>query len=125
MVQDYAYTPKSNSEIDIKICEKKNEIERIRCEILELERAKSVDNTNYINRCFEMMDYTYIYVTHFGIDREMYGLRFNFFECEVEIVCSIFKPVDIKLELTLKDVKNKIKDHIDVDRLMHILLVEN
>lgn len=121
-MEHYSYIPKSNNELDVEICNKQNEIQRLREEIKQLELEKSKQNTDYVGRIFEMKGLEYIYVT--GVDNEgiMYGVSFEDFEGSTEIWgCVVFKPEEIEREIDVKEMKYIFRDKMRWDKIKNVL----
>lgn len=108
-MQSYTYTPKSDSKYDIELCNKKNEIQRLSEEIKSLELQKSKEDKNYIGRVFEDKNGDFLYVTHNGLNNELYCTCFEFFELEIDIRAGIIFNEDmIKEEITMSQLRYKI-----------------
>ena len=121
-MNDYSYIPSSNTEIDIEICNKRNEIEKLREQVRQLELQKSKQNTDYVGRIFQMKGMEYIYVTSIDKDGSMYGLQLEDFEHSVDIYrCVLFKPEDIEKEVTNKEIQCVFRNSLRWDKLKEIL----
>lgn len=121
-MQEFSYTKSSNSEIDIEICNKKNEIEKLREEVKQLELQKSKQNTDYVGRIFEMKGLEYIYVA--GVDKEgvIYGISLEDFEYSTEIHgCAVFNPEEVEKEIDVKEMKYIFREKLRWDKLKEIL----
>lgn len=122
-MQNYTYRPESDSEYDIEICNKKNEIEKLREEIKRLELKKSKLDKDYIGRAFKDKYDGYLYVTHTGFDGKLYCLYFDFFENEVDIKSGIvFDETKIKEEISMFQLRNEI---CEVSKFIYICDVKN
>lgn len=118
----FEYIPESKNELDVKICEKKNEIQRIKKEIEELELQKSKQNDNYVGRVFEMNGLEYIYVTSIDRDGKMYGIELQDFEYSVEIYrCVVFELDDVQREVSFDEVRNIFRESLRWDKLKELL----
>lgn len=122
-MQDYAYSPTSNGDIDVKIAENKNKIQKLSEEIKELELAKSKSNKQYVGRCFAMDDGEYILVT--GLDWDggkPYGISFEFFEYSSEISTSvIFNESKVEKEITIDELRYLLNKNSKIDKIVDVL----
>lgn len=123
-MQKYTFSPKSENEIDIKICNKKNEIQRLQEEIklLELERTKL--GNEYIGKAFELNDSDeYVYVTGYtSFDNSLYGIILRDFIGSVEIYNdAIVELREITKEIPLEKFRRILKNRLNWDVLKEII----
>lgn len=122
-MQKYTFSPESENEIDIKICNKKNEIQRLQEEIKLLELEKTKLNNEYIGRVFEMKDYGYVYVTGYSkLENVPFGIRFEDFEYSIEIHGgSEFDIENVEREISVKEFRSVFKHKLKWDKLKEIM----
>lgn len=122
-MQDYVYSPISNSDIDMKIAENKNKIQKLSEEIKQLELEKSKSDKKFVGRCFEMVDGEYILVTGLGWDDgEPYGISFEFFEYSSEIYkCVTFNEDKVEKEITIDELRYLLNENSRLDKIIDIL----
>ena len=123
-MQKYTFSPKSENEIDIKICNKKNEIQRLQEEIklLELERTKL--GNEYIGKAFELNDSDeYVYVTGYtSFDNTLYGIILRDFIGSVEIYNdAIVELREITKEIPLEKFRRILKNRLNWNVLKEII----
>ena len=123
-MQKYTFSPKSENEIDIKICNKKNEIQRLQEEIklLELERTKL--GNEYIGKAFELNDSgEYVYVTGYtSFDNALYGIILRDFIDSVEIYNdAIVELREITKEIPLENFRRILKNRLNWNVLKKII----
>ena len=123
-MQKYTFSPKSENEIDIKICNKKNEIQRLQEEIklLELERTKL--GNEYIGKAFELNDSDeYVYVTGYtSFDNALYGIILRDFIGSVEIYNdAIVELREITKEIPLENFRRISKNRLNWNVLKKII----
>lgn len=123
-MQSNTFSPKSENEIYIKICNKKNEIQRLQEEIklLELERTKL--SNEYIGKAFELNDSDeYVYVTGYtSFDNALYGIILRDFIGSVEIYNdAIVELREITKEIPLEKFRRILKNRLNWDVLKEII----
>lgn len=75
----------NKSGYDERLLEIKNKIKELEDEKDYIEKIRCRDNKQYIGRCFEMEDYSYILVTGINVDGNSSGVRVECFEYFSEV----------------------------------------
>lgn len=123
-MQKYTFSPGSENEIDIKICNKKNEIQRLQEEVKLLELEKTKLSNEYIGKAFELNDSDeYVYVTGYtSFDNALYGIILRDFIGSVEIYNdAIVELREITKEIPLEKFRRILKNRLNWDKLKEIM----